>query len=238
MDFLRIESETNFISFIPNTFRKSVLVDWYLGATKELSDYLNDDNLMNARPTGIEFKTAFPKDELLTLLQEYVYPPEMLKAKKKQYRVPLQDLALKRLNGLDNAVVTALPQVSFIIVEDKKEGDRAYTLIRNNVHRNVASLLNEEENRLVLQDNTEIYKGLLGTYPGLIFKVPAVNKGDFVTLFSLATDENKFQDLISQYGVRRSNPEFWSISDRLHQLYLQQDPIEYGLFDYNRLINR
>jgi hypothetical protein len=238
MDFLRIESETNFISFIPNTFRKSVLVDWYLGATKELSDYLNDDNLMNARPTGIEFKTAFPKDELLTLLQEYVYPPEMLKAKKKQYRVPLQDLALKRLNGLDNAVVTALPQVSFIIVEDKKEGDRAYTLIRNNVHRNVASLLNEEENRLVLEDNTEIYKGLLGTYPGLIFKVPAVNKGDFVTLFSLATDENKFQDLISQYGVRRSNPEFWSISDRLHQLYLQQDPIEYGLFDYNRLINR
>lgn len=238
MDFLRIESETNFISFIPNEVRKATLASWYLGATKELSEYLNDKNLMTARPSGIQFKTAFPKEELLTLLKQYVYDQPMLQAKNQQYRVPQQDLRLKRLSSLDNPVVLALPQVSFILIEDKKQGDRAYTLIRHNEHQNVSSLLNEKANRLPLKDNAEIFRGFLGTYPGLIFKVSAADKGDFVSLFLQANTPQKFQQLISLYGVRRSDSKFWSVSDHLHQLYLQQDPIEYGLFDYNRLINR
>ena len=238
MDFLRIESETNFISFIPNEMRKSTLASWYLGATKELSDYLNDKNLMTARPSGIQFKTAFPKEELLALLKHYVYDQAMLKAKNQQYRIPRQDMTLKRLSSLDNAVVLALPQVSFILIEDKKLGDRAYTLIRHNEHKNIASLLNEKANRLPFSDNAELFRGFLGTYPGLIFKVSAADKGDFVSLFLQANTVHKFQELISRYGVRRSDSRFWNVSDHLHQLYLQQDPIEYGLFDYNRLINR
>jgi len=238
MDFLRIESEANFVSFIPNEIRKSTLVSWYIGATKELSDYLNDKNLMTARPSGIQFKTAFPKEELLTLLKNYVYDQPMLQAKNQQYRIPEQDLKLKRLSGLDNPVVLALPQVSFIVIEDKNLGDRAYTLIRHNEHQNVASLLNEKANRLPFKDHAELFRGFLGTYPGLIFKVSAADKGDFVSLFVQANSAQKFQDLITRYGVRRSNPNFWSVSDHLHQLYRQQDPIKYGLFDYNRLINR
>ena len=238
MDFLRIESETNFISFIPNEFRKPVLASWYLGATKELKEYLNDRNLMHARPSGIKYQTEFPKEELLNRLKHYVYTQPMLKAKNEQYRVPEQDLELKRLNSLDNSVVVALPQVSFVIIEDKKNDDRAYTLIRHNAHKNVASLLNEEANRLVSEDTAEVFKGFLGTYPGLIFKVSSADKGDFVSLFLQANDSQKFQELITRYGVRRSDIKFWEVSDHLHDLYLQQDPIEYGLFDYNRLINR
>ena len=238
MDFLRIESETNFISFIPNEFRKPVLASWYLGATKELKEYLNDRNLMHARPSGIKYQTEFPKEELLNRLKHYVYTQPMLKAKNEQYRVPEQDLELKRLNSLDNSVVVALPQVSFVIIEDKKNDDRAYTLIRHNAHKNVASLLNEEANRLVSEDTAEVFKGFLGTYPGLIFKVSSADKGDFVSLFLQANDSQKFQELITRYGVRRSDTKFWEVSDHLHDLYLQQDPIEYGLFDYNRLINR
>ena len=238
MDFLRIESETNFISFIPNEYRKPVLASWYLGATKELNAYLNDKNLMNARPSGIKYQTDSPKEELLNRLKHYVYTQPMLKEKNNQYRVPEQDLELKRLNNLDNPVVVALPQVSFIIIEDKKSDDRAYTLIRHNAHKNVSSLLNEEANRAISEDTAEVFKGFLGTYPGLIFKVSAVDKGDFVSLFLQANDPQKFQDLITRYGVRRSDNKFWKVSDHLHDLYLQQDPIEYGLFDYNRLINR
>ena len=238
MDFLRIESETNLISFIPNEFRKPVLASWYLGATKELKEYLNDRNLMHARPSGIKYQTEFPKEELLNRLKHYVYTQPMLKAKNEQYRVPEQDLELKRLNNLDNSVVVALPQVSFVIIEDKKNDDRAYTLIRHNAHKNVASLLNEEANRLVSEDTAEVFKGFLGTYPGLIFKVSSADKGDFVSLFLQANDSQKFQELITRYGVRRSDTRFWEVSDHLHDLYLQQDPIEYGLFDYNRLINR
>jgi len=186
----------------------------------------------------IKYQTEFPKEELLNRLKHYVYTQPMLKAKNEQYRVPEQDLELKRLNNLGNSVVVALPQVSFVIIEDKKNDDRAYTLIRHNAHKNVASLLNEKANRLVSEDTTEVFKGFLGTYPGLIFKVSAADKGDFVSLFLQANNSQKFQDLITRYGVRRSDTKFWEVSDHLHDLYLQQDPIEYGLFDYNRLINR
>lgn len=238
MDFLRIESESNFISFIPNKDRAPVLSSWYLGATKELSHYLEDKNLMDSRPTGIKFKTEFPKEELLARLKKVVYTPQMQQKINAQYRVPEQDLSLKRLNNLLNSSVLNLPPVSFIIIEDEKGQDRTYTLIRHNEHKNVASLLNEEKNRLPYQDHAEIVKGLLGTYPGLLFSVKAKDKGDFVRLFLQATNAQKFQALITRYGVRRSDPRFWSVSDHLHDLYRQQDPIEYGLFDYNRLINR
>ncbi|MGJ8581476.1 MAG: fatty acid cis/trans isomerase, partial [Psychromonas sp.] len=238
MDFLRIESEANFISFIPSEYRKEVLTSWYIDATKELSVYLNDENLMNARPSGIEFDTDFPKEELLSKLKHYVYEPEMLRAKNAQYRVPEQDIILKQLNNLDNSVVLSLPQVSFVIVEDQDGEDRGYTILRHNEHENVSSLLNEAANRLTSKDNSEIFKGFLGTYPGLIFKVNVKDEEDFVRLFSQATNKEKFASLMETYGIRRSNPNFWEVSDHMHDLYLHQDPIEYGLFDYNRLINR
>jgi len=238
MDFLRIESEANFISFIPSEYRKPVLTSWYIDATKELNEYLNDKNLMNARPSGIEFETDFPKVELLNKLKHYVYDTDMLRAKNAQYRIPQEDLMLKRLNNLDNSVVLSLPQVSFIVVEDDHGEDRGYTILRHNEHENVSSLLNEAANRLTSKDNSEIFKGFLGTYPGLIFKINAADEEDFVSLFSAATDKQKFATLMEAYGIRRSNSNFWKVSDHLHNLYLQQDPIEYGLFDYNRLINR
>ena len=238
MDFLRIESETNFISFIPTEFRKSTLASWYLGSTKELSDYLEDKNLFNNRPSGIDFATQFPKEELLTRLKQYVYEAPMLQQKNQQYRIPEDDIELKRLSMLGNEVVLALPQVSFVLIEDQEQGDRVYTLLRHNEHKNVSSLLNEKANRLPLQDTAELIKGFLGTYPGLIFKVSARDKSHFVSAFIQANTIQKFQALMTRYGVRRSNPAFWSVSDRLHQLYLQQDPVEYGLFDYNRLINK
>ncbi|MEL0629549.1 fatty acid cis/trans isomerase [Psychromonas aquatilis] len=238
MDFLRIEAESNFISFIPNEYREPVLTSWYLGATKELTNYLEDKNLMDSRPTGLKFDTEFPKAELLARLKSYVYAPEMLQKANAQYRVLEQDLPLKRLNSLPNPSVLNLPPVSFILIEDEKKQDRAYTLIRHNEHKNVSSLLYEEKNRLPSKDNAEIFKGFLGAYPGLIFKVKAADTDHFVSLFLQATNDQAFADLIANYGVRRSNPKFWKVSDHLHDLYREQDPVEYGLFDYNRLVNR
>ncbi|MEH6454332.1 MAG: fatty acid cis/trans isomerase [Psychromonas sp.] len=40
------------------------------------------------------------------------------------------------------------------------------------------------------------------------------------------------------FAVRRTNPDFWQVSDLLHETQQQQQPINYGLLDYNRLDNR
>ena len=238
MDFLRIESEMNFISFLPNKDRKTVMESWYLDSTKELESYLNDQNLLQSRHTGIHYKTQFPKEELLSQLKQYVYTPELQQKNNRKYKVPLLDNNFKRLSSLDNRVVRSLPEISYILIESAVHGDRLYTLLRHNAHKNVASLLDEKGQRLPHLDTAELYKGAIGSYPSLIFRVQERDKLDFVNQFSKATSHSKFTSLIERYVVRRSNPNFWEVSDKLHQLHRENSAIDYGLLDYNRLENR
>jgi len=238
MDFLRIESEMNFISFLPNEERKSEMASWYLDATDELSTYLNDHNLLYSRPTGIQYQSDFKKSELLSILKRHVYSEALQRKNSEQYKIPLIDNKLKQLNNLNNPVVRELPEITYIMIESKKHGDRVYSLLRHNAHKNVASLLNESEQRLPLLDSAGVYKGVLGSYPSLIFNVAERDKLDFVNTFIRADNHDKFTALIARYGIRRSNPQFWAVSDKLHQLFYQSSPIDYGLLDYNRLENR
>lgn len=238
MDFLRIESEMNFISFLPNEDRKEVMASWYLDATEELSSYLNDHNLLYARPTGIKYQTQFKKSELLSILKNYVYSDQLQQENNHKYKIPLLDTYLKRLSNLDNSVVQELPEITYILIESEKKGDRLYSLLRHNAHKNIASLLHESKQRLPKLDKAELYKGVLGSYPSLIFRVAERDKLDFVNSFMDANSSEKFVALIARHGVRRSNPEFWKVSDKLHQLYYKNSPIDYGLLDYNRLQNR
>ena len=41
-----------------------------------------------------------------------------------------------------------------------------------------------------------------------------------------------------RFGVRRTDERFWSYSDRAHAAFSELEPIESGLFDYNRLDGR
>ena len=50
--------------------------------------------------------------------------------------------------------------------------------------------------------------------------------------------EGDYARLLDTYGVRRTSPNFWRQSDAFHAAYEQDAPVEYGLFDYNRLENR
>ena len=238
MDFLRIESEMNFVSFLPNEERKQVMASWYLDSTKELKSYLNDQNLLQSRPTGIHYQSDFPKEELLSLLKRHVYTPQLQRENNDKYKVPPLDNNFRRLSSLGNTVVRELPEISYILIESQQHGDRLYSLLRHNAHKNVSSLLNEKGQRLPHLDKAELYKGLIGSYPSLIFRVQERDKHDFVNQFIAANNSEKFVKLLARYSVRRSNPEFWKVSDKLHQLHFKNNNVDYGLLDYNRLQNR
>ncbi len=53
----------------------------------------------------------------------------------------------------------------------------------------------------------------------------------------MATTE-QYSELLEAFAIRRTHPEFWQVSDQLHETHQQQNPINYGLLDYNRLENR
>lgn len=238
MDFLRIESEMNFISFLPSQERKPVMASWYLDSTKELSNYLNDHNLLYARPTGIKYQSEFKKEELLSILKRTTYNQVLQRKNSLKYKIPVEDNALKRLSLLDNRVVRELPEITYVLIESEQKGDRIYSLLRHNAHKNIASLLHERDQRLPHLDTAELYRGIIGSYPSIIFRVQERDKLHFINSFTAAKNSHKFTQLISRYAVRRSNPEFWTMSDKLHQLHLKHSGVDYGLLDYNRLENR
>ena len=47
-----------------------------------------------------------------------------------------------------------------------------------------------------------------------------------------------YQSLLDNYGIRRTDRDFWRYSDELHAAFEKSDPLNYGLLDYNRLENR
>ena len=60
----------------------------------------------------------------------------------------------------------------------------------------------------------------------------------FVDMLASMQTEGDYARLLDNYGVRRTNPNFWRQSDAFHAAYRTDAPVEYGLFDYNRLENR
>jgi hypothetical protein len=40
------------------------------------------------------------------------------------------------------------------------------------------------------------------------------------------------------YGIRRTNANFWTHSDKVHAAFRKADPVSFGMLDYSRLENR
>jgi hypothetical protein len=68
--------------------------------------------------------------------------------------------------------------------------------------------------------------------------LPESELGDFVALVESMQDQEDYAKLLSRYGVRRTSPDFWKLSDTLYDDYRQLEPAAAGLFDLNRYENR
>ena len=237
MDFLRIESEMDFIALLPVDKRSDEINSWYQDSNDDLQEYFDNNSFFLHKQNNIEYTTDNPKAELFTMLKEQ-YEAGLSSEEKAQQQLHVDTEPLATLNQLPNSAVQQLSQVSFILVEDAEEGKQLFSLIRNNVHKNVSSLFLETKMRLRTKDNAEIFYGLLSNYPEVIFTLKASQQAAFSKQFSEVVDAASYAKLLDKYAVRRSNKNFWAVSDKIHRLYLQSDAIRYGLFDYNRLDNR
>jgi hypothetical protein len=83
-----------------------------------------------------------------------------------------------------------------------------------------------------------VVRGFLGAYPNAFYHVAKAELEDFVSAVEGLGSEEDYQALLSRFGVRRSDPDFWKHSDAIQAAYQNASPIEAGLFDYNRLENR
>ena len=237
MDFLRMESEFNFLTLLPERSRVETSEHWYRDAGEDVRDYVYGDHARIEREPDIDYKSDDRLAELHAILRRYLDPVLKDDSTLLVNKARLDDYRqLKTLQDVEGIAASFMPEMSVVMVG----GDQPalFTVLRNSAHSNISGLFEEASRRLPEEDSLTLLPGVIGAYPDAYWKLETAQLPAFVqTVQSLRKPEDYF-DLMGRFGIRRSNPNFWSHSDRVHQLFRADYPIEYGLLDYNRLENR
>ena len=144
-------------------------------------------------------------------------------------------LALNRLQG---RAVSLLPEVTVLALMDKGQLVGVSSLLRSSAHSNISSLFDERANRLPQEDKLVVVAGILGDYPNAFWQVELRELNGLAAQVAALTSEADYRALLARVGMHRSDPRFWPLSDALARWNEQQQPINAGILDYNRLENR
>lgn len=238
-DFMRMEGELNFLALLPRAERQGVRDYWYRDASKQHIERFRNTDAFYAQETGIEYKTQDPLAELYGMMKAYAAP-----VSKQQYEIASSGLtgaplrSLTELSGIRGRAVSHLPEASFVTVRDTAGRDYHFTLLSNSAHSNVAELMGDDKRRLPDEDTLSVLNGFVGAYPNAFFLVNAAELPAFVDAVGKLASEAQFRNLLSRFGIRRTDERFWAHSDALQAAYRRWAPREAGLFDYNRFENR
>ncbi len=238
MDFLRMEGEYNFIAMLPSSQREAVRDRWYRAVGSDVKDLVFGKYAYFHRETAIPFKGSEPPEkELMGMLKQRlqtVLPREhaLTGIRNAPTRQVLGELAELRGKTLE-----WMPEVSFLRI-DEEDGFETVSLLRNAAHLNVAQLLNDARTLVPAEFSLDVLNGYVGAYPNAFFRLQSKDLPAFREAISTLRSEADYRALVTRFGVRRTSPNFWALSDTLNADYARRAPIEAGLFDYNRLENR
>ncbi|MGI1680236.1 MAG: fatty acid cis/trans isomerase [Cellvibrionaceae bacterium] len=236
MDFLRMESEMNFLAFLPDESRASEVSNWYRNATDEVEDYFKAYFQKDAEKTSQHYTTEKPKLELYQALKSHLGNS----IANNKYHLGSSDLPktsideLKKLRQVIGIPAAILPQSLFINIQNYG----ALTLLSNNKYTNITSMFDESDRHLKNEDTLTIANGFIGAYPNVLLDISVKEIPEMVEMIQLLKTEKDYTHFLDRFGVRRTNEHFWKISDELHKKAKRQSPLESGIFDFNRIQNR
>lgn len=231
MDFLRMEGEQNFLFFLPPEERLVLRDFWYRDATEEASKFVMTDSMVVDRTTGITYKTDDPKRELLDMMRARTSPADT-------GRYTIDDTRFDQLQNLQSAAFSYLPEVAFLEVISDKNDSRVYSILHNKSFANNAEVFREAQRRIPQEDYLTVVKGFIGAYPNVFFQVSDEALPKFLRAIESLRSEDDYAQLVETFGVRRTFPDFWQVSDKLNAHYRELSPREAGIFDLNRYENR
>lgn len=132
-----------------------------------------------------------------------------------------------------------MPDLAFLRVKIGKgpQKDLVYTIIRNKAHSNVAFIFGEDKRRRSKEDTLTIIRGFVGSYPNFFFQAKFEDMERFATKLRRIKNRKDFTRFVTRYGMRRTDPEFWKLSDWFIDRFYHISPGEAGLFDLNRYRN-
>jgi hypothetical protein len=84
-------------------------------------------------------------------------------------------------------------------------------------------------------DAVSVLPGVIGAYPNAFLRVETSELPAMVTLVNQIRSAGDVSALFARYGVRQTDPAFWSFSDRPHDTLQRAQPMPEGFLDYSRL---
>jgi len=254
-DFLRMEGELNFISFLPKNSRMKMLKSWYIN--DEDIDDIDDDSkkvlILTQRNSQINYNTNNYKQELIEqVVNQHILKSTNIifdeinyfKTNEKVPKMPKQFHTEEDLrNGArsltapgagfiehasENGVNTLLIRV---ILKDGSSVVR--TLVVNRWHDNVNSLFNGEQIDPE-KDTIDILEGSIGSYPNMFATVHYRDLPDFFDLLENFDGDDEYMFKMMSYFVGRDDPRFWETFDWFQNNFYEIDPVQAGLYDLNR----
>ncbi len=239
MDFLRMEGEVNFVSFLPPDNRPEEFRYWYRNADEGIETFIDDMHADVFFPSGIDYQTEEYKLEFYQQLKLHLASVDSHNHDLSASNVSEADLrTLEQLADISGKSISFLPEVVFMRLTDGQGNEHFYTLIHNRGFLNVTSLFGDAESRVPDEDDLTLVHGFIGAYPNAFWDVRSTDLSDLLKQVRTLDSESNYRKLMDDYGVRRTSDQFWAFSDRLHQEYRIMAQVEAGLFDFNRLENR
>ena len=238
MDFLRMESEMNFLALLPMKDRQGVLAHWYRGRNEPLNRHFADASTFFPQETGIRYRSRDSLGELYGLLRQRTATARDRQRELTASALPGTTVGqLEQLSQIRGRAAALMPEDSLLLIRPPQGPARLVSLVRNSAHSNVASMFDEENRRLPDEDTLLALNGVVGAYPNAIFAVDAAQVPEFVAAVRGLKEEADYTRLTNRYSIRRTDPRFWPTSDEIHRLWKQAAPVESGVLDYSRLEN-
>lgn len=238
MDFLRMDGEVSFLMLLPQHARDSERENWYRGANKRTMEHLTNAKFEVHFQPNIEYKTNNPKKELYAMLKKHLGSALPKRYSLEGINNKVLRNELKRLETFSGVDTNIIAEMSLIEIIDEQGKSSLITLIRNNAHLRITSLMREKRELIPVENTVTVVKGTLGAYPNVFMRVQSADIKDFVNQVLALQSEDDYSNLLDRFGVRRTNQGFWQHSDAVHAALRLENTVEYGMLDYNRLENR
>ena len=238
MDFLRMEGEFNFLGLLPADRRDAVRDYWYRGASQSVKDYLDGTKAWFNQDSGIEYHTDDPLHELYGLLGDRLAQVLDHNFDLSQVKDSMLRHRLEALAAVHGRSLSLMPEASVMRLDDPDGTTRYFSLLRNTGHSNVTHLMDEKKALLPDENTLTVVPGFIGAYPNALYVVPRAKLPEFTVAAQDLSSESDYRVLVDRFGIRRTNPAFWTYSDAMLDAYAHLTPGGAALLDYNRFENR
>jgi hypothetical protein len=252
MDFLRIEGEANFLSFLPKQDRYPLLESWYVG--DKALDNLDLESILTEWDTRVVYRTASPKREFIErVVDEHVLKstgiafdeinylraddPQPVMPQKFETRADFMN-GLRALTlpgtGFIRHITASEANLAYVRVRDFEGSDHFVSIVVNRWHDNVNSMFSEASRLDPSKDTIEFHHRSLGSYPNIFIDLEGSDLPDFFDVLENFDGSPAYRAKFARYAISRADPRFWSVYDWFQQQFDRADPLQSGLYDLNR----